>query len=109
MTSEGQPQTTVDKPNMTTKTETNGTSQKNTDGCPKEDGASVHLRKELGLFEGVMMIMGIVIGSGIFVAPKGVITYVGSVGMSLIVWAASGLLTMLGALCFAELGEFCYF
>ncbi|XP_050718046.1 Y+L amino acid transporter 2-like isoform X2 [Eriocheir sinensis] len=64
----------------------------------------VRLRKELGLLEGFTLIMGNVIGSGIFVAPKGVITYVGSVGMSLAVWAVSGLLTMLGGLCFTELG-----
>lgn len=63
------------------------------------------LRRELGLLEGFTMILGNVIGSGIFVAPKGVIKYVGSVGMSLMVWAVSGLLSMLGALCFAELGK----
>lgn len=45
----------------------------------------MRLRKELGLLEGITMILGIIIGSGIFVAPKGVITFVGSVGMSLLV------------------------
>lgn len=73
--------------------------------CHKVDETPVRLRKELGLLEGFTMIMGNVIGSGIFVAPKGVITYVGSVGMSLAVWAVSGVLTMLGGLCFTELGE----
>ena len=72
-------------------------------GNPKEK--KVRLKKELGLLEGITMIMGIVIGSGIFVSPKGVISYVGSVGMSLGVWTACGLLSMLGAICFAELGE----
>lgn len=71
---------------------------------PKDDGG-VKLQKELGLLEGVAMIVGIVIGSGIFVSPKGVILYAGSVGMSLAVWAACGLVAMVGALCFAELGE----
>nr|XP_027238294.1 Y+L amino acid transporter 2-like [Penaeus vannamei] len=70
---------------------------------PKDDGG-VKLQKELGLLEGVAMIVGIVIGSGIFVSPKGVILYAGSVGMSLAVWAACGLIAMIGALCFAELG-----
>ncbi|MPC17833.1 Large neutral amino acids transporter small subunit 2 [Portunus trituberculatus] len=70
---------------------------------PNEPRALVRLKKELGLLEGITMIMGIVIGSGIFVSPKGVISYVGSVGMSLAVWAACGLLSMLGAICFAEL------
>ncbi|XP_047472667.1 Y+L amino acid transporter 2-like [Penaeus chinensis] len=70
---------------------------------PKDNGG-VKLQKELGLLEGVAMIVGIVIGSGIFVSPKGVILYAGSVGMSLAVWAACGLVAMIGALCFAELG-----
>ncbi|KAK8753975.1 hypothetical protein OTU49_005486 [Cherax quadricarinatus] len=65
---------------------------------------SVRLKKELGLAESVAVIVGIVVGSGIFVSPKGVLMYSGSVGMSLAVWVACGLLSMVGALCFAELG-----
>lgn len=75
---------------------------------PKDDNSSdesVHFKRELGLWEAIALIMGIIIGSGIFVSPKGVIQYAGSVGMSLGVWTACGLMSTLGALCFTELGK----
>ncbi|KAJ7452382.1 L-methionine transporter [Mycena galericulata] len=61
--------------------------------------------KNLGLVNGIALIVGLQIGSGIFSSPGVVVANTNSVGASLIVWAASGLLGWTGASSFAELGS----
>lgn len=56
----------------------------------------VHLRREIGLLPALSFIIGTVVGSGIFIAPKGVLMNSGSVGLSLLVWALSGILSLFG-------------
>ncbi|KAJ7285797.1 L-methionine transporter [Mycena rebaudengoi] len=61
--------------------------------------------KSIGLVNGIALIVGLQIGSGIFSSPGVVVANTQSVGASLIVWAASGLLAWTGASSFAELGS----
>lgn len=76
----------------------------NTADCSNVPQETVQLKKELGVFDGIGVIVGVIIGSGIFVSPKGVLSNAGSVLMSLVVWMLCGLLSTFGAVCYAELG-----
>ena len=69
-----------------------------------ERNDEVKLERSLGLLDGVMVNVGVIIGVGIFVSPKGVLAGVSSVGATLVVWGVSGVISLFGAMCYAELG-----
>ena len=50
----------------------------------------VELKAKMTLLNGVTVIVGSIIGSGIFVSPSGVLANTGSVNMSLVAWILSG-------------------
>ncbi|KAI2622104.1 amino acid permease-domain-containing protein [Hypomontagnella submonticulosa] len=67
-------------------------------------GPSLEKHKTLTYLNGLGLIVGLIIGSGIFSSPSQVNVNVGSPGASLIVWAISGVLAWTGAASYAELG-----
>lgn len=76
--------------------------KKPNEGEPKRE----KLGKELSLIHGVGIIVGSIIGSGIFISPNGVLQEAGSYGMAMVMWVIGGLLATGGGLCLCELGNF---
>jgi len=61
------------------------------------------LRRDLGLATALAIVIGTVIGSGIFRVPQAMINSVGSVHLVFLVWIVGGALSLAGALTYAEL------
>jgi APA family basic amino acid/polyamine antiporter len=66
---------------------------------PKEG----HFKKSLGLLDAVAVVVGSMIGSGIFIVSAETARHVGAPGLVLMCWLLAGLLTIAGALCYSEL------
>lgn len=69
-----------------------------------EKDQPVKLERQLGLFDSSMMVIGIVIGSGIFMTTGLMADVLPSASLILIVWILGGMQMIAGALTFAELG-----
>ncbi len=69
------------------------------------EGAAAAPQRVLGVREAVAIIVGIVIGAGIFKAPALVAQFTGSPGWLFAAWAFGGLVSLAGALCYAELAS----
>ncbi|KAI9593985.1 amino acid/polyamine transporter I [Syncephalis fuscata] len=74
------------------------------DNTSDNKGNVVIPERHMGLFSGVTLIVGQIIGSGIFASPGPVLVETGSLGMSLVTWLVAGVVSMAGAYCYAELG-----
>ena len=66
-------------------------------------GSSTNLIRGLGLLDATMIVVGSMIGSGIFITSAESARLIGSPGWLLAAWGLAGLLTITGALCCAEL------
>ncbi len=65
---------------------------------------SATLERTLGLKDLILLIIGTVIGSGIFIVPGAVLRQTsGSITLAMLVWLAGGILSLLGALTYGEL------
>ncbi|KAI9657915.1 MAG: hypothetical protein M1821_002572 [Bathelium mastoideum] len=71
---------------------------------PSNAGSNLEKHKTLTYLNGLSLVVGLIIGSGIFSSPKQVNTNAGSPGASLIVWTIAGVLAWTGAASYAELG-----
>lgn len=65
----------------------------------------IKLEAKMSLLNGVTVIVGSIIGSGIFVSPTGVLKYTGSVNASLLVWTASGIYSMVSLILFLVISK----
>jgi len=66
-------------------------------------GKEQELKKELGLFTGITIVIGMVIGSGVFFKPGAVLANAGSAQMGLLAWVLGGIITLTAGLTVAEL------
>ena len=65
---------------------------------------SADFKPALGLFSATMVVVGGIIGAGIFITPSIVAQRLDSVPLFLAAWAAGGAIALVGALAYAELG-----
>lgn len=82
----------------------------------EKESRPIELKRELGPWSAMSIVVGTVIGSGIFLVPRTMIQRVGTVEAVFAVWIVGGLLSLAGALSYAELaaaipeagGEYAY-
>lgn len=63
------------------------------------------LQKRVNLFDGIAIVAGAMIGSGIFIVSADISRNVGSPGYLMVVWLITGIITVIGALSYGELAS----
>jgi APA family basic amino acid/polyamine antiporter len=72
--------------------------------CPIVDKTKISLPRVLSLWDVIMIVVGGVIGSGIFLTPSNIASAVPAPLLMLAVWVVGGMFSFFGAVAFAELG-----
>merc|ERR1712013_107112 len=62
------------------------------------------LKKSVGFLQGFCLIVGILIGSGVFISPSLVMRDVKDIWLAMLVWIVCGMIALGGSLCYCELG-----
>jgi APA family basic amino acid/polyamine antiporter len=74
-----------------------------TDTYTTPESGTSELRKSLGLYDATTIVMGSMIGSGVFIVAAEIARQVQSPGLLLLCWIMSGLMTVIAALSYGEL------
>lgn len=69
------------------------------------DSNKDQFKRELGLLDGTMLVVGSMIGSGIFIVSSDIARQVGSAGWLTLIWIISGIITMIAAVSYGELSS----
>ena len=78
---------------------------------PSNHPVAIHAKQEpgfvraIGLFDGTMIVVGSMVGSGIFIVSADIARQTGSAGGLLLTWIITGLLTIAAALSYGELAS----
>ena len=68
-----------------------------------KDNDQEHFKRELGLLDGTMLVVGSMIGSGIFIVSSDIARQVGSAAWLTLIWLVSGFITVIAAVSYGEL------
>ncbi|MDP7529038.1 MAG: amino acid permease, partial [Candidatus Marinimicrobia bacterium] len=69
------------------------------------NSASPELKRSLGIFDGIGLLVGITIGAGIYSTPQIIAGYLSSYGTIMLLWIGVALFVYVGSLIYAELGS----
>lgn len=69
----------------------------------QENNQDNSFKRELGLLDGTMLVVGSMIGSGIFIVSADIARQVGSAGWLTLIWVITGLITVIAAVSYGEL------